>query len=202
MARKTKAEAERTRLRILKSALDLFVAKGFERTTFDDVARRIALTKGAVYWHFGSKTDLLAELIRHLSAEQTRQIGAALPQPVSLAALKEHFIAWARQIVSTPASRKSFYMLMRLDWPSDKFEGVKQQLREDETSPFFLIRRTLENLRQAGAVRADIDVSGVSSILGAMWIGLISNEVEKCLDSDLAQTIGFGFDSVIAAIRT
>ncbi len=36
MARKTKADAEQTRQKILTAALDLFVAKGYERTTFED----------------------------------------------------------------------------------------------------------------------------------------------------------------------
>ena len=41
MARKAKAEAEKTRTRILASALSLFVKKGYERTTFTDIAARL-----------------------------------------------------------------------------------------------------------------------------------------------------------------
>ncbi|MDD2456783.1 MAG: TetR family transcriptional regulator, partial [Kiritimatiellae bacterium] len=68
MARKTKAEAEQTRLRILRAALSLFAEKGYERTTFEDVARRIRLSKGAVYWHLKSKPDLLSALVAWMSA--------------------------------------------------------------------------------------------------------------------------------------
>ena len=52
MARRTKEEAERTRTRILASALSLFAKKGYEHTTFTDIAARLKMTKGAVYWHF------------------------------------------------------------------------------------------------------------------------------------------------------
>ena len=58
MSRKTKVEAERTRARILASALALFVRKGYEHTTFTDIAARLKMTKGAVYWHFATKEAL------------------------------------------------------------------------------------------------------------------------------------------------
>ncbi len=46
MARKTREETENTRAQILQSALDCFYEKGFSRTTFEDIAARINLTKG------------------------------------------------------------------------------------------------------------------------------------------------------------
>ena len=52
MARRRKEDAEKTRRKILASALSLFVKKGYERTTFNDIAARLKMTKGAVYWHF------------------------------------------------------------------------------------------------------------------------------------------------------
>ena len=64
MVRKTKEEAENTRREILKAALEVFYQKGYSRTTFDEIAARINLTKGAVYWHFKNKPDLLVELMR------------------------------------------------------------------------------------------------------------------------------------------
>lgn len=63
MSRKTKEEAEKTRSRILANALTLFVKKGYENTTFIDIAEKLKMTKGAVYWHFKSKSDLLSALM-------------------------------------------------------------------------------------------------------------------------------------------
>jgi TetR/AcrR family acrAB operon transcriptional repressor len=201
MARRTKAEAEQTRLRILKAALDLFVEKGYERATFEDVARRIRLSKGAVYWHFKTKADLLSELVAHMTALHTERVSGALPLPDTLEGLKAHFVARAKLVAGTPANRKFFHMMMRLDWPSAKFEPVKQRLRQLETGPFFIIEHTLSDLRRAGVVRADVDVSVVTAVLGAMWLGLINHEVGKCLDVELTRTLEFGFEAVIAAIR-
>ena len=44
MARRTKEDAEQTRKEILITALDVFCEKGYSRTTFDEIAKRINLT--------------------------------------------------------------------------------------------------------------------------------------------------------------
>ena len=48
----------------MDAARDLFISNGYERTTFEDIAKRINLSKGAVFWHFKSKSDLLLTMIR------------------------------------------------------------------------------------------------------------------------------------------
>ena len=45
MARRTKEEAQQTRETILMAALDMFCDKGYSRTTFDEIAKKINLTK-------------------------------------------------------------------------------------------------------------------------------------------------------------
>lgn len=128
MARKTKEEAARTRQRILDAALDVFYKKGYLATTIDDVASRIRLTKGAVYWHFGSKSTLILELVllrmnRHLELMQTSQA-----QLRSLSGLRDFFVERALHIVNTPSDRMFFSMMMRMDWNVEQLKPVKQYL--------------------------------------------------------------------------
>ena len=201
MARRTKAEAEQTRLRILKAALSLFVEQGYERTTFEDVASRIRLTKGAVYWHFKSKPDLLIELVVHMMAIHTDELGRALSDPSSLEELRDHFVERAALIVKTPASRRFFHMMTRLDWSAAKFASVRRRLRQLETGIFSVIERTLGGLQRQGVVRADVEVSAVTTVLGSMWLGLIKARMDQCLDMDLLQAVALGFDMVIGSIR-
>ena len=80
MARRTKEEAERTRARILANALTLFAKKGYEHTTFTDIAARMKMTKGAVYWHFESKQTLLMALIDEMLENFRNQIVELLPE--------------------------------------------------------------------------------------------------------------------------
>jgi TetR/AcrR family acrAB operon transcriptional repressor len=61
--RKTKEEALRTRSRVLKSAMKVFLAKGYSQTSLADIAKTAGYTRGAVYWHFADKSEILETLI-------------------------------------------------------------------------------------------------------------------------------------------
>jgi AcrR family transcriptional regulator len=56
------APEQTTRERILDVALDLFVEKGYEKTSLREIAERMGFTKAALYYHFASKSELLMAL--------------------------------------------------------------------------------------------------------------------------------------------
>lgn len=58
MVRKTKEDAEITRQRIINSAREVFLARGVSKTTLEQIAAHAGVTRGAVYWHFTSKTEI------------------------------------------------------------------------------------------------------------------------------------------------
>lgn len=62
MARKTKEEAEETRRLLLDAALKLFSENGIQNTTLTAVAKEAGVTRGAIYWHFKAKADMLQAL--------------------------------------------------------------------------------------------------------------------------------------------
>ncbi|MFZ4823990.1 MULTISPECIES: TetR family transcriptional regulator [Pseudomonas] len=78
MARKTAAEAARTRKKILDAAGDLFSREGVANTTLEQVAQQASVTRGAIYWHFKGKEDLL----RTLFGEQTLPLENSLPEGI------------------------------------------------------------------------------------------------------------------------
>lgn len=50
------------RERIVAAAVDLFYKQGYSKTTLDQVASELQVTKPFIYAHFDSKNDLLAEI--------------------------------------------------------------------------------------------------------------------------------------------
>src|SRR3954471_12175134 len=61
MPRQTAAD---TRAEIRAVAAELFAQQGFEQTSLRQIAERLGITKAALYYHFPSKDELLAELAR------------------------------------------------------------------------------------------------------------------------------------------
>ena len=62
MVRRTKEEAQETRERLLDAAGRMFCEKGLTSTSLDDIARAAGMTRGAIYWHFRNKADLVEAL--------------------------------------------------------------------------------------------------------------------------------------------
>ncbi len=57
--RRTKEEAARTRRGIVDAALACFDRHGIAGTTLEQIAAEAKVTKGAVYWHFTGKAEIL-----------------------------------------------------------------------------------------------------------------------------------------------
>ena len=47
----------------MEAAVELFVRYGYEKTTMEDIARRIGKTKTSVYYYFNGKQDILREVL-------------------------------------------------------------------------------------------------------------------------------------------
>ncbi len=57
--------AARTRLLVLTAAAELFTARGFRHTSVQEVADRVGMTKGAVYFHYPTKEALAVAVVEH-----------------------------------------------------------------------------------------------------------------------------------------
>lgn len=86
--RRSKADAEQTRTEILDAAERLFCAQGITSTSLDRVAAAAGVTRGAVYWHFKDKSDILLALRERCFLPQEALIDAAAeeghPDPLGL----------------------------------------------------------------------------------------------------------------------
>jgi TetR/AcrR family transcriptional regulator, transcriptional repressor for nem operon len=67
----TASEPVGTRHRIVEAADTLFYQRGFEKTSFADIAGQVKLSRGNFYYHFKTKDEILAAVIA-LRAEKTQ----------------------------------------------------------------------------------------------------------------------------------
>jgi AcrR family transcriptional regulator len=75
-------QGARTRRRLLKAAKTLFLLKGFDAVTIDDICLAADASKGGFYHHFPDKESVFLEVA---SEELTREIGLSI-HPASGAA--------------------------------------------------------------------------------------------------------------------
>ncbi len=60
---KTKSKSGTRLEEVLRSAANIFFAKGFHATSIEDVARDVGMLKGSLYYYIKSKDDLLFQLL-------------------------------------------------------------------------------------------------------------------------------------------
>lgn len=65
--RRTKEEAAQTRSDIVEAALACFDRHGIARATLDQIAAAAGVTKGAIYWHFDGKREILRAIRESVS---------------------------------------------------------------------------------------------------------------------------------------
>ncbi|MBL8027196.1 MAG: TetR family transcriptional regulator [Fibrobacteres bacterium] len=61
--KRTKEQADESKRAILDAAYSVFLEKGYTATKVEDIAHKIGMTRGVIYWHFKNKTDLFFSLI-------------------------------------------------------------------------------------------------------------------------------------------
>lgn len=204
MSRKTKEEAQKTRSRIMASALSLFVKKGYDNTTFTDIALRLKMTKGAVYWHFESKADLLSALLR----EAMSRFSVALAEWMSgremtYKEVADMLVDAAEQIVADKR-RSEFFMLMQtgLKWTDVKLaEVAKKLIAERACGPYESVIFAVEADMAAGRVRKDTVPREVATATVVLWDGMIQRKIEGFLEIDMSHALKKGFCAIWNMIK-
>ena len=55
---------EKRKLEILEAAKTCFLEKGFQNTTMEDVIEKVSLSKGGVYYHYGSTYEMIYDFMK------------------------------------------------------------------------------------------------------------------------------------------
>ena len=63
MERKRLSKEER-REQIKEIALNLFVSRGYSKTTMDEIIQAVGISKGGMYHHFSNKEEIFLELLK------------------------------------------------------------------------------------------------------------------------------------------
>lgn len=87
-------QAEATKAALLKAARALFAERGYADVGMEEVVRKAGVTRGALYHHFASKSDLLRAVYEAVEREMTERVARVAleaggdPWNMSLAGLR------------------------------------------------------------------------------------------------------------------
>lgn len=193
--KKTKQEAEETKKAILQSALDLFYEKGYSKTTFEEISARINLTKGAVYWYFKNKPELVAALINTYVERKTAYLDKTVPTLCHFEDIQRHFLAAADYILNDENALKlTFFLALQMEWSQSTITKVMEKIRENTEHSFAHITNALILMQKNGEIRDDTDASSVAAIIFNLWTGHLEAYLSKRCSTDLKVIMRQSFD--------
>ena len=198
--RRTKEDAEQTRKAILTSAMDIFYEKGYSKTTFDEIAKRINLTKGAVYWYFRNKPDIVAALINDFTAQYLGNVKdfVAAHQPVSFESIIEMQLFNNKQIREDKRFYKFlFFISCQMEWSEAIINKIQPSIEQTKQ-----VTRALQTLQKEEQIRADVDISQICEILMTMYGGMLEAYFTKRLTNDFDELVRNGFSLIFNNIKT
>ncbi|NTW09369.1 MAG: TetR family transcriptional regulator [Anaerolineaceae bacterium] len=156
--KRTKEEAAVTRENLLQAGLVVFGRKGYDAATLEDVAREAGVTRGAIYWHFGSKTELFNALMEKYSSRG----GLILQQGASEGGTFTQILTrvFARMLKAVETDQE-LHSMMEISLFKSGYSDPKEdwRMRQVESNRSLIqgIADTMKQGIEAGALRKDLD---------------------------------------------
>lgn len=69
---------------IVKKAYELFITKGYENTSVDDIIAKAKIAKGTFYYHFDSKEQMLEEVVNMMIASGVERAKEIIKQDMKI----------------------------------------------------------------------------------------------------------------------
>ncbi len=190
----SKAEqSERTRRALLDAARELFAEHGYAKTSTEEVVRRAAVTRGALYYHFRDKAALFEAVYQEQRAALVQSIGERIRGAEgdmwqrSVATVCQAFV----ELATDPSVRRILYVdgPAVLDW----------NIVQGSTPALILLREIFEQLMAEGL----IDSLPLDPLISLLWAlnfeaGIyIANADDDATQKDMVSTL----ERVLAGLR-
>ncbi len=178
----TQAErTEATRGRLISTARRLFAERGFAATSTEEILGEAGVSRGALYHHFPSKTDLFRATFEAVEDDLTAQVLAAAAgsgEPDPLRILELGFAAFLEQCVNPEVQR-----IVMLDGPNVLGWDTWHEL--DERYALGSLKTVLTVAAQLGRIEEAAVDPLANLLLGAiMQAGMV---VARADDSEAAK---------------
>ena len=190
MARRTKTEAEKTRLAVLDAAERLFYVKGVSRTSLEQIAAAAGVTRGAVYWHFKDKLALCEAMMHRvfLPHEDMLEKLAAQGSATPLADLKKACL-YSLHMMARDKRRRNVVSILTLRCEYvEEMVGIMERRNECKNRMLSLSEKLFTRAKKLKMLSPVWTSRTAAVALQALMGGLISGGLERRRNFDFAPT--------------
>ena len=173
MARRTKAEADETRTKLLDAAEQVFFEKGVARASLNEIAQRAGATRGAVYWHFKDKVDVFTSMLSRICMPFEELCDDKYQELVPLERIRKSIYAVFESMDGDERRRKVFdTALFKMEYVGE-LEGLRQRHIEAFEESRAKFARDLEAAATLQSVSLRMGPREAALGLHSLFVGLI-----------------------------
>jgi len=158
---------EEAKSRILDAANKVFAEKGYHEATMDDIAKRLGVSKGAIYLYFSSKEDLFEAMCKTAPQAFKEILYSSFGDEANpIQSATQFFDKMLKLSASNPGL--SFEILSE----ASRNPGLKRILRQNHEEYERVLTGFLAEGRKRKIVGDNLDIRPLANALIALWNGL------------------------------
>jgi AcrR family transcriptional regulator len=119
--------SEERKTQILEAALRVFIRQGIHQTRMDDIVEETGLSKGALYWYFSSKDEIIAAIVNRMFESELSGLVALKSTPGTV---RERLMAYteraAQELETQTHLRPVLYEFYALSTRNEAVRGAMQ----------------------------------------------------------------------------
>jgi AcrR family transcriptional regulator len=187
------------RVDLKETAIDCFARYGYQGTSIDRIAREAGVTKGAIYYHYKDKDDLLAAAVADRVAEFEDRVQRAVEGCSPEESLRRVVEVAVAHALSNDRPRFAIKLMVEA---IDTHDILRDAMRRMMHRYRAFVRNIIRKGQDSGDFRADADAERLAARLTSAVIG---GETQYYLDPDrfeLEETMDNFIDGLCRDLRS
>jgi AcrR family transcriptional regulator len=158
---------EEAKSRILDAANKVFAENGYHEATMDDIAKRLGVSKGAIYLYFSSKEDLFEAMVKTAPQAFKEILYSSFGDEANpIQSATQFFDKMLKLSASNPGL--SFEILSE----ASRNPSLKRILKQNHEEYERVLTSFLVEGRKRGIMGNNLDIPPLANALIALWNGL------------------------------
>jgi TetR/AcrR family acrAB operon transcriptional repressor len=203
MVRRTKEDAQKTRSQILEAAEQAFHQRGMSRTTLAEIATIAGVTRGAIYWHFSNKADLIQAMLDtlHEPLDELAKASESEDEVDPLGYMRLLLIKVFEQVALDAKIRRINEILIHKCEFSDAMCDLRRQRQSAYMACAARIELSLSNAVQRGQLPAELNIPRAVISLHGYIDGIVAQWLLVPDSFNLAQEAAALVDAALDMLR-
>jgi AcrR family transcriptional regulator len=155
------------RARIAAAGLSIFLRKGYRRTSMDDIAKEIGVSKGDLYLYYPSKVAILKEV----QLASRREARSSMAHALEAGNAVDGLVGVVDQAVADLGDPRLWAMWLELMVEADSDAELRKMIRIDHREDVRMVKALLRHEKVAPSIRRSSDPDDLALAILILFYG-------------------------------